>query len=89
MQKNPNYYDLLKVTHDAPAAVIHAACKALIQLNHPDNFKGREEEAVAIANKLREACDILINPTTRQEYDRWLEKETRPKAFWRMEHQAA
>lgn len=89
MQKQQNHYNLLKVTHDAPAAVIHAACKALIQMNHPDKFKGREEEAVAIANKLREACDILVNPTTRKEYDRWLEKETRPKGFWRLEHQVA
>lgn len=71
---NSTHYGILKVTRDAPAVVIQAAFKALIQLNHPDNFEGREDEAVSIAQTLREACDILINPNTRAQYDRWLDK---------------
>ncbi len=68
------HYDILKVTHDAPSAVIQAAFRALMQLNHPDNYQGREHEAVNIAQTLREACDVLINDETRAQYDRWLEK---------------
>jgi DnaJ-class molecular chaperone len=74
-QNNSTHYGVLKVTRDAPAVVIQAAFKALIQLNHPDNFQGREDEAVSIALSLREACDILINPSTRAQYDRWLDKQ--------------
>lgn len=75
MQKHQNYYDTLKVTRDAPTAVIQAAFKALMQLNHPENFAGREDESVMIAIQLREACDVLTDPDTRLQYDRWLEKE--------------
>lgn len=75
MLEHQNYYDILKVTRDAPTEVIHAAFKALMQLNHPDNFKGREDECIAIAIQLREACDVLITPDTRAQYDKWLEKE--------------
>lgn len=75
MLEHQNYYDLLKVTRDAPTEVIHAAFKALMQLNHPDNFKGREDECIAIAIQLREACDVLVSPDTRAQYDNWLEKE--------------
>ncbi|QPK62465.1 DnaJ domain-containing protein [Methylomonas sp. LL1] len=69
------YYDTLKVTRDAPAIVIQAACRALMQLNHPDNFEGREYEAVKIAEDLREAFDVLIDPNTRAQYDNWLAKQ--------------
>ncbi|PPD30923.1 MAG: hypothetical protein CTY19_15240 [Methylomonas sp.] len=75
MLSTQSYYDILKVTRDAPAAVIQAACKALIQLNHPERFAGREDEAVKIALSLREACDTLTNPLTRSQYDHWLEKQ--------------
>lgn len=75
MQTISNYYDMLKVTRDAPAAVIQAACKALIQMNHPEKFAGHEDEAVQIALMLREACDTLTNPQTRRRYDHWLEEQ--------------
>lgn len=75
MQTPYNYYDMLKVTRDAPAAVIHAACKALIQMNHPEKFAGREDEAIQIAQMLRDACDTLTNPLTRSSYDHWLEEQ--------------
>lgn len=76
MHQYKNYYDVLKVTADAPIVVIQAAFKALIQLNHPDHFEGREDESVMIAMQLREACDVLTNPATREQYDRWLGKES-------------
>ncbi|MCQ8103695.1 DnaJ domain-containing protein [Methylomonas sp. SURF-2] len=75
MQKNQTYYDTLKVTRDAPTAVIQAAFKALMQLNHPENFTGREDESVLIAIQLREAYDVLSTSETREQYDRWLDKE--------------
>jgi DnaJ-class molecular chaperone len=76
MYKHDNYYDILKVTRDAPTAVIQAAFRALMQLHHPDNFEGKEDQSVIIALNLREACDILINPETRAQYDQWLDKES-------------
>lgn len=75
MHEHQNYYNILKVTQDAPVEVIQAAFKALMQLNHPDNFKGKEDECVIIAMQLREACDVLVNPETRIQYDKWLDKE--------------
>ena len=73
MLKTPNYYDTLKVTRDAPDLVIQMAYRALMQLNHPDNFQGREEEAVKIAKTFREARDVLLDPHARAQYDRWLD----------------
>lgn len=70
-----NHYETLKVTRDAPEVVIKAACRALMQLNHPENFEGREHIAVQIAKTIREAFDILIDPNTRAQYDRWLDKQ--------------
>lgn len=75
MHEHQNYYNTLKVTQDAPIEVIQAAFKALMQLNHPENFKGKEDECVIIAMQLREACDVLVNPETRIQYDRWLDRE--------------
>ena len=72
------HYDILKVTRDAPNAVIQAAFRALMQLNHPDNYLGREHEAVSAAQTLREACDVLLNDETRAQYDRWLDKQFGP-----------
>lgn len=75
MLKAPTYYDILKVTRDAPDLVIQTAYRALMKLNHPDNFAGREEEAVKIAKTFREARDVLLDPNTRTQYDRWLDKQ--------------
>ncbi|MDD2740033.1 MAG: J domain-containing protein [Methylomonas lenta] len=75
MLKAPTYYDTLKVTRDAPDLVIQNAYRALMKLNHPDNFTGREEEAVKIAQTFREARDVLLDPITRLQYDRWLDKQ--------------
>lgn len=75
MLKAPTYYDTLKVTRDAPYLVIQTAYRALMKLNHPDNFAGREEEAVKIAQTFREARDVLLDTNTRSQYDRWLDKQ--------------
>jgi DnaJ-class molecular chaperone len=75
MLKAPTYYDTLKVTRDAPDLVIQNAYRALMKLNHPDNFAGREEEAVKIAQTFRDARDVLLDPITRSQYDRWLDKQ--------------
>lgn len=84
MLKNPSYYDTLKVTRDAPGLVIQTAYRALMQLNHPDNFEGREEEALKIAKTFREARDVLLDPIARAQYDRWLDsqEENRIEQFY-------
>lgn len=75
MLKTLTYYDILKVTRDAPELVIQSAYRALMQLNHPDHYEGREEEAVKLAKTFREARDALLDPTTRAQYDQWLNKQ--------------
>lgn len=75
MAKIHTHYDTLKVTRDAPDVVIRASCKALMQLYHPENFAGREYEAVEIVRTIKESYDVLINPEARAEYDRWIEQQ--------------
>lgn len=77
MTTKPNtHYENLKICRDAPEVVVQAAYKALMQLYHPGNFKGREEEALELVRLIKDSYDVLINPITRSEYDRWLDKET-------------
>jgi curved DNA-binding protein CbpA len=69
------HYDNLKVTRDAPNAVIRAAYKALIQKYHPDIFDGTEQEALRIAKLIKNSYDVLIDPNKRAEHDRWVSEQ--------------
>ncbi len=73
IRKIETHYDKLKVTRDAPEAVIRAAYKALIQIYHPENFAGREYEVIEIVQSIRESYEVLINPESRAEHDRWID----------------
>ncbi|MEI6336092.1 MAG: DnaJ domain-containing protein [Methylococcaceae bacterium] len=59
------HYDNLKVTRDAPNAVIRAAYKALIQKYHPDIFNGSEQEALRITKLIKNFYEVLIEPDKR------------------------
>lgn len=61
-----NYYSILEVDHNASAAVIQGAYRALLKnaRNHPD-LGGSEE----VAQVINEAYAVLSNPSTRREYD--------------------
>lgn len=71
------YYDNLKVARNAPDSVIKAAYKALMQNYHPDKFKGSEQEALRIAKIIRQSYDVLIDPVSRAEYDRWIDEQAK------------
>lgn len=66
MTKLPDFYQLLHVQHDAPAAVVKASYRAMMQKMqyHPD--LGGDE---ATAQRLNEAVATLCNPIKRAIYD--------------------
>lgn len=69
------HYDNLKVARDAPASVIKAAYKALMQQYHPDKFEGSEQEALRIAKLIKQSYDVLIDPVSRAKHDRWIDEQ--------------
>lgn len=60
-------YNELEITHDASNADIISAYKRLRIQKHPDKPKGSKEQF----QKLKEAYDILIDPETRNVYDKF------------------
>lgn len=73
MNKITTYYDILKVSRDAPDCVIKAARKALYQTHHPDKFQDDEKPiAEEIIKNIQQAYLTLIDPVQRAEYDRWI-----------------
>jgi len=69
MKPQPNYYQVLHVQPDAPAALIRASFRTLMQNlgMHPD-LGGAHEQAVLI----NEAYATLSDPDRRADYDRTL-----------------
>ncbi len=66
MAPRQNYYQILHVCEDAPAEVIRATYRAMMQKMkmHPD--LGGDPQKAALLN---EAYSVLINPDTRAKYD--------------------
>jgi hypothetical protein len=62
-----NLYELLEVSTDASADVIHAAYRALARKSHPDQNPGLE--AGRHIRQLNAAYAILSNPEQRARYD--------------------
>jgi hypothetical protein len=74
VEKLPNYYQLLHVQSDAPAPVIKASYRAMMQKmrHHPD--LGGDE---LLAQQLNEAVATLCSADRRRQYDHWLAANTR------------
>lgn len=68
----PTYYDLLKVTPDAPSAVIRASWRALAFAHHPDRLGNDHDHADMAA--INQAYEILIDPARRALYDLELQR---------------
>lgn len=68
-----NYYDILRVAHDAPPDAIQRAFHELSLRCHPDRFVEEEpgiaEAASAVFKRLVEAYDCLRRPLHRARYD--------------------
>ncbi|MFM9904168.1 MAG: J domain-containing protein [Pyrinomonadaceae bacterium] len=64
-----NYYDILKVSPQAPAAEIKSAYRRLARELHPDKNNGSEETALKFA-AIAEAYEVLGNSKQRSKYDR-------------------
>ena len=72
------YYEILEISPNASQDVIRAAYKAMCKKYHPDNTQddGEDEEI----KKINEAYSVLIDPATREEYDRKLADDAHAKA---------
>lgn len=66
-----NYYDILKVAHDASSADIKSAYRRLARKLHPDKNNGSEETALKFA-AIAEAYEVLGNQRERTRYNRRL-----------------
>ena len=73
-----NYYDILRVPHDAPQPEIQKAFHDLSLRCHPDRFVEEPEEvgkaAEAVFKRLVEAYNVLRRPQLRARYDAELSK---------------
>lgn len=72
------HYDTLKITRDAPQALISAAYKALAHKYHPDKNVG-SEEAVRMMQLINASYRVLNDPLKKAEHDRWIVQQTPPK----------
>lgn len=70
-----NYYQILKIKEDATTEQIKQQYKHLIKTYHPDLYEGDKAYANEKTKEITEAYKILVNPTTRNDYDLLLESE--------------
>jgi curved DNA-binding protein CbpA len=70
-----NYYDILKVSHEASHAEIKSAYRRLARQLHPDANNGSEETALKFA-AIAEAYEVLGNSRERGKYDKRLAEIT-------------
>lgn len=81
MPEIPTYYASLHVARNAPAEVIRAAYKTLMQKHHPDRHP-EDPEAERVVRLLNEAYAVLNDPQQRAMHDAWIaaQKEHRLQA---------
>ncbi|KAJ9479911.1 DnaJ-related protein SCJ1 [Pseudozyma hubeiensis] len=65
----PNFYTLLSLPIDVDAEGVRRSFRSLAKLYHPDKISSTTDETIFIA--LRQAHDVLSNPTLRFAYDRF------------------
>lgn len=66
---NIDYYKVLGVIDTADPAVIKGAYRALIQIYHPDKYRGDSAEAIRKTQQINEAYSVLSDPKKRNSYD--------------------
>ncbi|CAA7031211.1 unnamed protein product [Microthlaspi erraticum] len=70
-----DYYNILKVNHNATEDDLKKAYKRLAMIWHPDkNPSARRDEAEAKFKRISEAYDVLSDPQKRQIYDHYGEE---------------
>ena len=69
MTTKDDYYQILQVNPHARPEVIKAAYKTLMQIYHPDIYKG-DNKNDNIAQKINEAKRVLIDDKLKVEYDK-------------------
>lgn len=75
MTKFITHYDQLQVSPNANSAVIRAAYKALSQKWHPDKHRDNTAQAYQQFHIIKQAYDVLSDPTSRQQYDLWMQNQ--------------
>ena len=79
MTKLRTHYDNLKVSRDAPDAVIRAAYKALAQKYHPDKNPG-DAQAARIMKIINQSYEVLSDSGSRARHDAWIISEETEQA---------
>lgn len=74
MEISRDYYNVLSTSPAAPAKVIKAAYKAMLNTFHPDKFSGCVKYAHSKTIEIQEAYKVLSNERSRAAYDRELEQ---------------
>jgi len=74
--ENINYYEVLGLPLDAGAADVRRRYRELAMKNHPDVFSepGAKKQAAENFKRVREAYDVLSDPSQRRRYDACLAK---------------
>ena len=72
--KTMNYYEILGISLDASEEEIRKAYLELVKKYHPDVYK--EVDGEEIIKAINVAYDTLINPVTKEKYDRTINNDT-------------
>ncbi len=70
MDTSKDYYSILGILPTAEKLVIKAAYKAMLNVYHPDKYKGSKSEANSKTLEINEAYRILSNADSRAHYDK-------------------
>jgi curved DNA-binding protein CbpA len=70
MNPEKDYYGLMGLSQSADVNVINAVFRVLAKKYHPDTHGGSKNEAERLFRELKEAHDVLSDPSKRSEYDK-------------------